>query len=134
MGRVIGCHVSNFSNSCMASSLLQEESSFLYVTREILYFRIIKCIRLHVYIPTGRRPALNSRVHLTVRYAYKVLKVLLVPVRKISQYKTIEVKYNIYKRDFVIACHCGCGCTRHIELIILAQEPCLNSTALLRYG
>ena len=40
------------------------------------------------------------------------------------------LKYMI----IIIASHCGCGCNRCIELIILAQEPCLNSTALLRYG
>ena len=34
----------------------------------------------------------------------------------------------------VVADHCGCGYNCRIELIILAQEPCLNSSALLRYG
>ena len=30
--------------------------------------------------------------------------------------------------------HCGCGCNRHVQRNILAQEPSLNSTVLLRYG
>ena len=29
--------------------------------------------------------------------------------------------------------HCGRGCNHRIELIILAQEPCPNFTALLKY-
>ena len=35
---------------------------------------------------------------------------------------------------FVIASHCGHGYNRRIPRIILAQEPPLNSTVLLRYG
>ena len=31
VGGVIGCKVSNFSNCCVAASLLQEEPSFLYM-------------------------------------------------------------------------------------------------------
>ena len=34
----------------------------------------------------------------------------------------------------VIARHCGRVYNHRIWLIIMAQEPCLNSTALLRYG
>ena len=42
---------------------------------------------------------------------------------------------DIEKCDYHhIASHCGHACNCHIELIILAQESCLNPTALLRYG
>ena len=34
----------------------------------------------------------------------------------------------------VISSHCGCGCNRHVQRNILAQEPSPNSTVLLRYG
>ena len=54
------------------------------------------------------------------------------------QYKTtgddILVPVDIENSIFVIAHHCGCSCSRYILQNILAQEPSLNFTALLRYG
>ena len=43
MGRVIRCQVSNFSNSCVTTSMLQEES-FLYLGREILLQQMTKTV------------------------------------------------------------------------------------------
>ena len=50
VGGVIVCQVSNFSNSCMASSLLQEGSSFLYLTREISLQQMTKTMPIFLYV------------------------------------------------------------------------------------
>ena len=66
-----------------------------------------------------------------------LFKVILVPARKTSNTKLYRQNLGIQTSKFmiiVIASHYGHGCNRRIELIILAQEPCLNSIALLRYG
>ena len=66
-----------------------------------------------------------------------VFKVLLVPARKVSHTKLWRQNISIPISKLVvfsIVSHCGHGCDCHIELISLVQEPCHNSTALLRYG
>ena len=51
MGGVIGCQISNFSNSCMASTLLKDsELSFKYITREILLQQMMKTMLISLYV------------------------------------------------------------------------------------
>ena len=63
-----------------------------------------------------------------------LFEALLVPARKTSNTK-LNTSTQISKITIIIiASYCRRGCNRHVQWNILAQEPSLNSTVLLRYG
>ena len=46
----IGCQLSNFPNSCVASLLLQEELSFLYLARERSLQQMTRTMLIYLYV------------------------------------------------------------------------------------